>query len=104
MQNTDLRVFIPETKIEAVEDGLLAAFQTKAVDAISPLSGGLSTALVYKIVVKDKAYALRIIMNVNVLADPERQYRCMKLAAEAGVAPQVYYVSIKDAISITDFV
>src|SRR5690606_19443064 len=33
-----------------------------------------------------------------------RQYICMKLAAEADIAPRVHYASTEDALSITDFI
>ncbi|SPE39330.1 Aminoglycoside phosphotransferase (fragment) [Candidatus Sulfopaludibacter sp. SbA3] len=36
--------------------------------------------------------------------DPTRHYTCMRAAAEAGVAPRVWYTNIEDKISITDFV
>jgi len=36
--------------------------------------------------------------------DPTRHFACMKSAAEAGLAPHVWYTSIEDKISITDFV
>ena len=36
--------------------------------------------------------------------DPTRHYTCMRAAAEAGVAPRVWYTNIEDQISITDFV
>lgn len=38
------------------------------------------------------------------MGDPTRQFNCMKLAAEAGLAPRIWYTSIEDRISITDFV
>ena len=36
--------------------------------------------------------------------DPTRHFTCMKAAAEAGLAPRVWYTSIEDRIAITDFV
>ena len=34
----------------------------------------------------------------------DRQFTCMKLASEAGLAPRVWYTSVEDRLSITDFV
>src|SRR6185437_7068272 len=31
-------------------------------------------------------------------------FACMKIAAEAGIAPRVWYTNIEDSISITDYV
>jgi thiamine kinase-like enzyme len=104
VEYTTLRSLIPESKVEAVEKALQQAFKTKTVESIVPLAGGLSSALVYKIVVHDKPYVLRLIMEINPLSEPVRQYTCMKLAADAGVAPHVYYASTEDALSITEFI
>ncbi|MCC6458403.1 MAG: phosphotransferase [Caldilineaceae bacterium] len=104
MEQQPLMSLLPETKLEAVEKGLQSAFSTTTVERIEPLAGGLSTALVYKIMVKGKAYVLRLIMHIDALSDPIRQFSCMNLAAEAGVAPRVYYSSVEDALSITDFI
>jgi hypothetical protein len=36
--------------------------------------------------------------------DPTRHFACMRAAAEAGIAPHVWYTSVEDRLSITDFV
>jgi len=36
--------------------------------------------------------------------EPTRQFACMKRGAAAGLAPRVWYTSVEDRISITDFV
>jgi thiamine kinase-like enzyme len=38
------------------------------------------------------------------LSDPTRQFACMKIAAEAGIAPRVWYADVADRVLITDFV
>lgn len=43
-------------------------------------------------------------MQIDAFNDPARQYVCMNLAAEAGIAPPVYYANAEDAISITNFI
>lgn len=95
---------IPESKRAAVDAALQAAFGAVAVDEIALLTGGLSTALVYKIVVNGAPYVLRIVMNVNAFNDPARQYACMTAAADAGIAPRVLYASAEDALAITDYI
>lgn len=95
---------IPESKQEVVGRALREAFGVDAFDEIRALSGGLSTALVYRIVVRGKPYLLRAIMKTDAMNDPTRQYACMKIAAEAGIAPGVWYASVEDRVSVTDFV
>ena len=104
MEQASLELLIPETKIEAVEKALQKAFNTTEVENIVLLTGGLSGALVYKIRVSGEPYVLRIVRQIDAFNDPVRQYTCMNLAAEAGIAPYVYYSNAQDAVSITDFI
>jgi aminoglycoside phosphotransferase (APT) family kinase protein len=71
---------------------------------IRMLTAGLSTALVFRIVVRGCPYLLRIITRTDAMNDPTRQFACMMSAAAAGLAPRVWYTSTEDRISITDFV
>jgi hypothetical protein len=102
--NQILKASIPEIKRAAVEQALQDTFNTTVVESIESLTGGLSSALVYKIMVSDKPYVLRVIMQPDALNAPVRQYVCMNLAAKAGIAPHVYYANVEDALSITDFI
>ncbi len=95
---------IPETKKIAVINALQAAFGVNEFEDIRELVAGLSSALIYRIVVRGKPYLLRIITRTDAMSDPARWYGCMKTAAEAGVAPRIWYAGIEDRISITDFV
>jgi hypothetical protein len=95
---------IPESKVAGVDRGLRQAFGVPAFETIQLLTGGLSSALVYRMVVDGKPYLLRIVMRADGFNDPARQYICMRLAADAGLAPRVWYSNAEDAVSITDFV
>ncbi len=95
---------IPENRQAAVERALLEAFGVDTFDDIEPLTAGLSSALIFKIIVKDRPYLLRVIMRTDAMGDPTIQFTCMAPAAEAGLAPHIWYTSIEDRISITDFV
>src|SRR5579871_1894283 len=101
---SDFNTLIPADKHDAVRKALQTAFNTTTVDAISLLSGGLSSARVYKITVADKPYVLRVILTVQAFNDPKRQYLCMDRASDARIAPRVYYSSVEDALAITDFI
>jgi thiamine kinase-like enzyme len=95
---------IPATKWPAVEKALLQTFNTTQPDSLILLTGGMSSALVYKLTISQQNYLLRIVMHADELNDPKRQYHCMQLAADAGIAPQVYYTNAEDALSITAFI
>jgi hypothetical protein len=93
---------IPQEKSAAVTRGLSEAFGVTAFEDIRVLSeGSFSKVLVFRIVVRGTPFLLRIIMRTD---DPTRHFTCMKAAAEAGLAPRVWYTSVEDKISITDFV
>ena len=91
---------IPQEKSAAVIRGLREAFGVTAFDDIRTIKD-LTSSLVFRIVVRGSPFLLKISTRTS---DPARHYGCMKSAAEAGLAPHVWYTSIPDRISITDFV
>ncbi|SHN35755.1 phosphotransferase family protein [Mucilaginibacter sp. OK098] len=95
---------IPEAKKAGVKHALQVTFGVSEFEEISVLTAGLSPALIFRIVVMGKPYLLRIITNEDAMSNPEHWYSCMKMAAEAGLAPHIWYTSIADRISITDFI
>lgn len=95
---------IPENKLIAVKNALQETFGVNEFKDIKKLTAGLSSALVFRIVVKEKPYLLRIITHTDAMADPTNQFACMKAAADEGLAPRIWYLNIQDRISITDFV
>lgn len=92
---------IPDEQQEPVTRGLREAFGVTAFDDISALTGGHTSSLVFRIVVRGTPYVLKIITRPD---DPTRHYASMRAAAEAGVAPRVWYTNGEDKICITDFV
>jgi aminoglycoside phosphotransferase (APT) family kinase protein len=92
---------IPQEKSAAVTRGLREAFGLTAFEDIRRLTRGHTSSLVFRIVVRGSPFLLKIIMRTD---DPTRHFTCMKAAAEAGLAPHVWYTSIEDRIAITDFV
>ncbi|WPU94057.1 phosphotransferase [Mucilaginibacter sabulilitoris] len=95
---------IPQNKKAAVINALQSAFGVSEFEAIRELTAGLSTALVFRITVLGKAYLLRIITRTDAMADPTLEYACMKAAAEAGIAPRVWYANTEERIAIVDFI
>ncbi len=93
---------IPEEKSGAVSRALSEAFGVTSFDDVTRLTLGRSPGVfVFRIVVRGRPYLLRVIMRTD---DATRHFECMKTAAEAGLAPHVWYTSIEDRVSITDFV
>lgn len=95
---------IPQEKSAAVFRGLCEAFGTTDVEDIRATPKGLSSDLVFRIVVQGSPYLLRIMTRIDERMDPGRIFACMSAAAEAGLAPCVRYRNAADGISITDFV
>lgn len=95
---------IPQEKSAAVFRGLREAFGTTAIEDIRRMTKGLSSDLVFRIVVQGSPFLLRIMTRIDEIMDPGRIFACMSAAAEAGLAPCVRYISAEDGISITDFV
>jgi aminoglycoside phosphotransferase (APT) family kinase protein len=100
---------IPEAKKDAVARALREAFGVTAFEEIQLLTAGLSPAHVFRIVVRGCPYLLRVLTDTGAALGPGRgdqtnHFACMKLGAEAGIAPRVWYTSIEDRVSITDFV
>jgi aminoglycoside phosphotransferase (APT) family kinase protein len=95
---------IPQEKSAAVFRGLREAFGANAIEDITRMTKGLSSDLVFRIVVQGSPFLLRIMIRIDERNDPVRQFTCMKAAAEAGLAPRVRYTNTEDGIAITDFV
>jgi aminoglycoside phosphotransferase len=92
---------IPQEKSAAVTRGLREAFGVTEIEEIRMITKGNSTNFVFRIVVRGSPFLLKIIMRTD---DATRHYTNMKAAAEAGLAPHVWYTNVEDKISITDFV
>jgi thiamine kinase-like enzyme len=92
---------IPQEKLAAVTRGLREAFDVTEPEEICELARGPGLNSVFRIVVRGSAFLLRINMRAG---DMVQHYTCMHAAAEAGLAPRVWYTSIPDRISISDFV
>jgi hypothetical protein len=95
---------IPEVKISAVAKALKITFGTSEYQDIRQLTLGLSSALIFRIVVLGKPYLLRLITRTDALNDPTHQINCLKAPVEAALAPRLLYASIEDRILITDFI
>src|SRR5947209_19507245 len=92
---------IPREKSAAVTRGLNEAFGVSEFEDICDLTERPGSNRAFRIVVRGSAYLLRINTRAG---DMPRHFTCMQAAADAGLAPRVWYTSAEDRISITDFV
>lgn len=95
---------IPEARREAVREAFTATFGAHAPDALSPISGGTSGALICRFDVNDRPYALRIEPERVALQDRARGFQCMMSAAAEGAAPRVHHADPVTGVAIMDFV
>ena len=92
---------IPQEKRAAVTLALNETFGVTEFEDIRDLTEWPGSNRAFRIVVRGSAYLLRINTRPG---DMVRQFTCMNKAADAGLAPRVWYASAEDRISITDFV
>ncbi len=83
------RSMIPEEKSGSVAQALREAFGTTDYEALERETKGLSSDLVFRIAVRGAAYSLRVLTHINEQSDPRRQFACLKLAYDAGLAARV---------------
>ena len=95
---------IPQEKSAAVLRGLREAFGATDIEDIRKMTRGLSSDLVFRVVIQGSPFLLRIMTRMDEINDPTRLFTAMKAAADAGLAPRVWYTNIEDGISIIDFV
>src|SRR5579871_1160007 len=92
---------IPQEHRAAVTRALREAFGVTGFEDLREITGGPNANPVFRIVVRGSAFLLRINTRKGDLA---RHYGCMRAAADAALAPRVWYTNVEDRISITDFV
>lgn len=92
---------VPRQHMSAVTRGLSQAFGVTGFDTIHDLTERSDSNRVFRIEARDTAYLLRINTRPG---DIPRQFTCMQAAADAGLAPRVWYACAEDRVCITDFV
>ena len=95
---------IPEEKNDGVARALRETFGVTECEDIRRMTKGSSSDLLFRIVVQESPYLLRIMTRIDERMDPGRICACMSVAAKAGLAPSVRYSNPEDGISISDFV
>lgn len=95
---------IPPEKNTAVTRALRETFGVTEFEDIRRMTRGLSSDLVFRIVVKGSPYLLRIMPRMDERNDPARIFHCMHEAAKAGLAPRLLHSNKEDGIAIIDWI
>jgi aminoglycoside phosphotransferase (APT) family kinase protein len=95
--------WIPAGKEDAVRRALASAFPGQTVEG-APLTGGASGALLFRIRAAGHDYVLRIETGRDAFRDPARHYACLAIAAQAQVAPPLFYADAEDGVAVTGFI
>ena len=93
---------IPAAQRDIAQAALAAAFGAVPVAQLVPVTGGASGALTFRADVAGRPYLLRIEGRRTPMRNPH-QYTCMKIAADAGVAPPLRYADDAAGVAILDF-
>jgi Phosphotransferase enzyme family len=94
---------IPEHLHDAAREAVLSTLGSAPITFIEPVLGGASGALAYRIEADGRSFLLRMETRRSPLRNPH-QYVCMRIAAEAGVAPPLRYANETAGVAILDFV
>ena len=93
----------PPAHLGTVRTALKAAVGSARIDAIAPVPGGASGAFPFRVTVGRRDYLVRIEGPASPLRNPH-QYVAMSIAAEAGIAPRLYYVDEAKRVAVMDFI
>jgi Phosphotransferase enzyme family len=88
---------------ETARTALSAAFGATAIGAIAPMTGGVTSASVFRVEIGHRRYVMRIEGEPSPLRNPH-QYLSMRIAAEAGIAPNIHYVDEAARVTVIDFI
>ncbi|MEP6591342.1 MAG: phosphotransferase, partial [Gemmatimonadota bacterium] len=95
---------VPEAHRDSLQRGLGQVFGSSAAGALTPLSGGLSGALVFRATAGGRSAVVRVVVNPQPFSDPYRQFAMMATAAADGVAPDVYFADPEGGVVISAYI
>jgi hypothetical protein len=94
---------LSSTQRETVRSALVAAFGSDSVGAVTPVAGGITTASTFRLESRGRPYLLRVEGEPSPLRNPH-QYVSMRIATEAGIAPEIHYIDEAARIVVIDFI
>ena len=93
----------PDAQRHIVRAALHGAFGGLPLTAITPITGGATTALKLRVDVGGRSYLLRVEGKPSPLRNPY-QYQSMRIAAGAGIAPKIRYLDELARVVVMDFI
>lgn len=75
-----------------------------SVTGVSPITGGASGASILRIDLRSGVYLLRLEAGREGFRNPTRSYPCLRVAAEAGIAPRVHHADDEAGVVLMDYV
>lgn len=94
---------LPEAKREIVRTALSAAFGSVRIDALTPVTGGATSAAPLRVDIGKQRYVVRVEGAPSPLRNPH-QYQSLQIAAEAGIAPRLHFVDEDTRVAVMDFI
>jgi aminoglycoside phosphotransferase (APT) family kinase protein len=94
---------VPAAHRETARSALSSVFGSAPIGAITPVSGGATTASVFRVEAGGRRYLLRMEGEPSPLRNPH-QYVSMRIATEAGIAPAIHYIDEAARVVVIDFV
>jgi hypothetical protein len=89
----------------AARAAVKATFGSVQPAEIVRIAGGASQAEIYRIEISGRPYLLRLEgSHRGGFHDPHRSFRCMRIAADIGVAPPLHYADPETGAAVMDFV
>lgn len=101
MSRIDLSI-VPDEQRDTVAGALDDAFGAGGITALEPVAGGVSGALTYRATTTSGDHFVRVEVLRGALRNPH-QYECLRIAAEAGIAPPVRHLDEEAGVLVLPF-
>jgi hypothetical protein len=88
---------------ETARSALVAAFGSAPIGAITPMTGGATSASIFRVEIGHRRYVMRMEGQPSPLRNPH-QYISMRIASEAGIAPKIRYIDEVARVAVIDFI
>src|SRR5882762_7378173 len=94
---------LPPIQRDAALTALAEVLGPTPIDAVTPVAGGATAALLFRIDAGGRRYLLRMEGPASPLRNPH-QYVSLRMAAEAGIAPALHYADEASRTAVMDFI
>jgi aminoglycoside phosphotransferase (APT) family kinase protein len=94
---------LPAIQRDAALTALADVLGPVPIDAVTPVAGGATAAVLFRIDAGGRRYLLRIEGPASPLRNPY-QYISLRMAAEADIAPALHYADETSRIAVMDFI